>query len=58
MNCNCCHKDLPKGSRYKIYGAPKLARFCFNCRKNWWAGFWKLSDIFVFKKGGWNLKLI
>lgn len=51
-----CNKDLPRGHREKIYSAPRLARFCFDCWVNWLAGFWKMKDIFVFEKGGFSRK--
>lgn len=50
--CSKCGKPLPKGLRHKIYGAPKLARFCIDCFVNWLAGFWKMNSIFPFAKGG------
>ena len=51
-----CHKELPRGSRMKIYNTPKHARFCFDCWKNWLAGLLDLNNVFVFKNGGFQFK--
>ena len=57
MNCTRCNKELKRGNRWKINTAPKLARFCFDCRHSNLCGFWHFKDIFDFLKGGWNFKL-
>jgi hypothetical protein len=50
--CAKCGKPLPRGLRRKIYGAPKLARFCTDCWISWLAGFWKMHSVFPFANGG------
>lgn len=55
MLCANCEKDIPRGKRRRVPQAPKSARFCFDCWKNWLAGFWKLGDLFIFAKGGWQM---
>ncbi len=54
MKCAKCGKELQRGLRRRINGAPKMARFCFECWRNWLAGFWAFKDTFVFANGGWN----